>query len=122
MRKLAVFLMLLAAGKIATLEWLHRSATDDVVINAYRPRALDACSTDARRLAGTGGDTAWSSDTQIRLEVGMRDRDVRIWQVDNPAWSARFRNPYLHLEAGPPAARLRCEYDIINGTATASKV
>ena len=122
MRKLAVFLMLLAVGKIATLEWLHRSATDDVIINAYRPRALDACSNDARRLAVTGADAAWSPQTQIRLEVGMRASEVRIWQVDNPAWSARFRNPYLHLEGGPPAARVRCEYDIINGTATASKV
>ena len=122
MRTIIVILGLLAVGKVATIEWLYRTASDDVIINAYRPRAVEACGTDARRFAVTGGDSVWSSDASIRLEIGARNSGVRFWQVDHPGWITQYRNPFLYLEAGPPAARLRCEYDIIKGAATAAKI
>ena len=122
MRTIIVILVLLAAGKVAAIEWLHRSASDDVIINAYRPRAVEACGVDARRFAVAGGDSVWTSDATIHLEIGPRNNAVRFWQVDHPAWTTHFRNPFLYLEAGPPAARLRCEYDIIKGAPTAAKL
>ena len=122
MRTLVVILVLMAAGKVATVQWLHRTTTDDVIVNAYRPRALDACSLDAQRLDVAGRPAPWTAETPIRLEIGTRAVRLQVWQVDHPAWAQRFRNPYLHLEAGQAAARVRCEYDILNGTAVASKI
>lgn len=121
MRLLVVILALLAAGKVTTLQWLHRSASDEVIISAYRPRALDACAAEARRLSPPVEPAAWIADTQIRLEIGRRSHRVRVWQVDDASWPERFRNPYLHLEARSTIAHVRCEYDIVNGTAAASR-
>ncbi len=121
MRLLVVILALLAAGKVATLQWLHRTASDDVIISAYRPRALDACALQSRRLSPPVEAAAWVAETPIRLEIGRRSQRVRVWQVDDPAWPERFRNPYLHLEAQSATARIHCEYDIVNGTAAASR-
>jgi hypothetical protein len=122
MRLLVVILTLMAAGKVATLQWLHRAASDDVIISAYRPRALDACAAEGRRLTPPIDAAAWSAETSIRLEIGRRTRGVAVWQVDNPGWHERFRNPYLQLEAHGARAQVRCEYDIVNGTAAANRI
>lgn len=123
MRILVILLMLLAAGKVATLNWLHRAASDEVIINAYRPRAMDACSRDAHRLGLTAaGEKAWLVDPAIRLEIGKPLPSVFLWQVDQPAWITSYRNPYLHLSTGPATARMRCEYDVVNDTAAASRL
>jgi hypothetical protein len=122
MRLLVVILTLLAAGKVATLQWLHRAASDDVIISAYRPRALDACAFETRRLSPPAEAATWSGDTAIRLEIGRRTRGVAVWQVDDPNWPERFRNPYLHLETLGARQRVRCEYDIVNGTAAATRL
>lgn len=122
MRLLVVILALLATGKVVTLQWLHRAASDDVIIAAYRPRALDACAIEARRLTPPVDATAWAGETAIHLEIGRRGRGVRVWQVDDPSWAERFRNPFLHLETRGTPAHVRCAYDIVNGTAAAARI
>jgi hypothetical protein len=122
MRLLVVILALCAAGKVATLQWLHRAASDEVIISAYRPRALDACASESRRQSSPAETLAWSADTPIRLEIGRRMRGVAVWQVDDPNWPERFRNPYLHLETAGSRPRVRCEYDIVNGTAATNRL
>jgi hypothetical protein len=122
MRLLVVILAFCAAGKVATLQWLHRAASDEVIISAYRPRALDACASETKRLSLPAETIAWSHDTPIRLEIGRRMRGVAVWQVDDPSWPERFRNPYLHLETTGARQRLRCEYDIVNGTAATTRL
>ncbi len=122
MRTLIVFLVLAAFAKVATVQWLHRAASDEVIIAAYRPRALDACASDARRLKLPSDGAVWGQDTPISLEIGRRLRGIYVWQVDKPAWSERYRNPYLQLEARGPETRFRCEYDIVNGTAAVSRI
>ena len=122
MRTLVVILVLLAAGKIAAVEWLHRSASDDVIVAAYGPRALDACSRDARRKSLPIDATAWRSDTPMRLELGRHSGNVYLWQVDNPAWSQRYRHPYLILSAGSTGARIECAFDVLTGTGVAAKL
>ena len=120
MRTLVILLALLATGKVAAMQWLYRSASDDVIVNAYRPRALDACGRDARRAFGVD-TSAWPTDTPIRLEIGRRTAGVHLWQVDDPAWSQSYRNPYLHLTSGTPGIKIHCAYDVVRGTAAASK-
>jgi hypothetical protein len=122
MRFFVVILIVLAGGKVAALQWLHRAASDDVIVSAYRPRALDACATEAKRLSVSTDDQIWAQDLSLRLEIGRRQNRVYFWQVDRPTWSERFRNPYLHLEAGAGQTRVRCEYDIVNGTAAPTRL
>lgn len=121
MRSLVIILALLATGKVATLNWLHRTAADDIIVDAYRPRALEACGRDARRAFGLDA-AAWSPDTPIRLDIGRRGSGVYLWQVDHPTWSQIFRNPYLHLTATTASIKVHCDYDVVHGTAAASKL
>jgi hypothetical protein len=122
MRMLVVILVVLAGGKVAALQWLHHAAADDVIISAYRPRALDACASEAKRLPQPVDDRVWAQDVSLHLEIGSRKNRVYFWQVDRPSWSERFRNPYLHLEAGTAQSRVRCEYDIVNGRASTARL
>jgi hypothetical protein len=121
MRILALFLALLAIGKIAVVQTLYRSASDDVIVNAYRPRAIDACSRDAQRQFGLDA-AAWSRETSIKMEIGRRSNSpIYIWQINHPAWSERYRNPYLHLATQAPGFNVTCVYDVVSGTTAISK-
>lgn len=121
MRILALALAFLAIGKIAVVHWLYQSASDDVIVSAYRPRALDACSRDALRVFGL--DTgAWSNGTPIKLEIGKRSSSIRIWQINHPAWSERYRNPYLYLSAQATGLQVKCAYDVVSGTAAIFRI
>jgi hypothetical protein len=121
MRLLVVLLVLMATTKVATLEWLHRAASDDVIVSAYRPRALEACAVQGQRLTPAVDTKSWTTDTAIHLEIGRRGKSVAVWQVNDPAWTERFRNPYLHLDSQGASGRVRCAYDIVNGQASAKR-
>jgi hypothetical protein len=121
MRILALFLALLAVGKIAFVQWLYQNASDEVIVSAYRPRALDACSRDAQRLFGLDS-AAWSKGTPIKLEIGKRNSPIHIWQINDPAWTERYRNPYLHLTVQATGLQVQCMYDVVSGQAATSKI
>lgn len=121
MRIVALLLACLAIGKIAVVQWLYKSASDEVIVSAYRPRALDACGRDAQRQFGL--DTAaWLKGTPIRLEIGKPNGQIHIWQVNDPAWSERYRNPYLYLTAQVTGLQVACMYDVVSGTASSKKI
>lgn len=120
MRILMILLALLATGKVITLQWLHRSVSDDIIVSTWGPRALEACGRDARRVYGLDAG-AWPPDTAVRLEIGRGSTAVKLWQVDDPAWNERYRKPYLRLVAGLPGQQVTCSYDMSKGTATTSK-
>ena len=120
MRILVTLLCLLAAGKVAAVEWLHRSSSDDVIIATFTPRALEACGRDARHKALGLDAAAWAPNSPVHLEIGQRHADVALWQVDNPAWGKRFRHPHLHLTA--TGAQVACDYDVLLGVAVARKI
>lgn len=121
MRIVALLLACLAVGKIAVVQWLYRSASDEVIVSAYRPRALDACGRDAQRQFGLD-ITAWSQGTPITLAIGNSTNPVHIWQINDPAWSERYRNPYLHLTAQTMGQQVVCMYDVVSGTASARRI
>lgn len=119
MRTLVIILMLMAAGKVLAVEYLHRAAGDELVVNAYRTRALETCSREARR---KGLATAnWKADTPITLEIGNRGAAAFVWQVDNPAWSQRFRHPYLHVTGDQGGQPVQCLFDVIAGSAAVGR-
>jgi hypothetical protein len=117
MKPLLIVLAVLAGAKIVHSEYLFRTATRDVIIQAYRERALQACQKDA--LGPMLGVTpqSWSTPSSISLAIGKRNIDVHLWQVDHKMWNARYRNPYLFISAGQRSAAATCEYDIVNATA-----
>lgn len=119
MRMIVIFLGLLAATKVGVKEWLYRSAADDVIVAAYRVRAVDACTkTDTSRKIGLN-DKTWADQANSVLIMGNAQVPVYLWQTEHEAWAKRFRNPYLSLVLEKHAGGVRCDFDIVNGIATA---
>ena len=118
MKAAVIILGLLAATKVGTQEYLYRSGTNDVLINAYRERAMAACQKDPRNYGLVANANVWAKPAEVRIAIGKSDLDVWFWQVDNALWSARYRNPYLYLSSADRLSNVSCEYDIVHGIAT----
>jgi hypothetical protein len=99
MRALVLVLVLLAIAKVGYQEYMYRSATNEVIITAYRDRATAACQRDAKGQS-LAGSPAWAQLSHIKLLIGKSNLDVYIWQVDHALWNARYRNPYARHPAG----------------------
>lgn len=117
MKAIVVFLVLLAAAKIGYHEYMFRIATNEIIVAAYRERAITACQRDTKAQTPTDGAN-WSRPQSVRLVIGKSNVDVQIWQVDHTLWNARFKNPYLFLAGNERGSRLYCEFDIVNGAAS----
>jgi len=126
MRALVLVLAALAGVKIWTQDQILRSASAEALIQAYRDRAVQACQKDARREpvneATAVSPQAWGRPASVSLEFGRRGVDVKIWDVDNPLWNVRYKHPHLVLGMGGQRSNLVCEYDVIVGTATISRL
>ena len=122
MKAIVILLALLAAAKLGYQEYLFRAP-------ARRPRRRLQGARDAagrRRIARTQtlgmGAQAWANPKAIRLVIGKSSIDVYPWQVDDPMWNARYRNPYLLLTTSQRTATVSCEYDITNAAASVSRM
>jgi hypothetical protein len=117
MKRIALLLAVLAAAKIGTVEHLHRSATRDALVTAYGKDAVAACQKAMPNGTQTGAlrpGPMWGATNFVRVEVGNRQTEVALWQVDHQDWQARFRRTYLVLDA----AVARCHFDVVTGTAS----
>lgn len=121
MRVLVLVLVLLAAAKIGTQQYLITSTKNEIIIATYRDRAVDACRQEARTKK-LDFPVAWSGRDDIRLVIGKASLDISLWQVDHALWQARYKNPYLLFESGPPKHRLFCEFDIAQDTASVMRM
>jgi len=122
MRAFVILLVLMAAAKLGCQEYLFRAAARDALVDAYREHAVQACQRDAHN-AGLGvSPQAWANPQAVKVVIGKRAFDVYPWQVDHANWNARYRNPYLFLVAGPRPGRAMCEYDIVNASASVSRM
>ncbi len=118
MRAVVFLLALLAAVKIGYQEYLFRTSARDVIVSAYRERAVDACQKDPKSATLGIAAPAWERPASVSLVIGKSNLDVQFWQVDHAMWNARYRNPYLFLVAGSKGANVFCEYDIVHGAAS----
>lgn len=117
MRFLVVLLAVLAAAKVAGYEMLYRHAADDVIVSAYRARAVDACRrTEASRSFGLS-EKAWTEAATPELSIGRPGIPVYMWQTTHEDWPRKYKNPYLHLSVGKKGGGVRCTYDIVAGAA-----
>lgn len=116
MRALVFFLVLLAAAKVGYHEYMYRASTSEVIVAAYRERAVAACQRDTKD-ASIASASAWMKPETVKLVIGKGNLDVYPWQVDHALWNARYRNPYLFLTGREKGQRVYCEFDIVNGAA-----
>jgi hypothetical protein len=105
-----VFLALLAALKLGHQEYLFRLTTQEAIVSAYKQRAGNASLGLAPQ--------AWTNPASVDFAVGKGNLDVRIWQVDNDLWNARYRTPYLFLRATSRSGPVYCEYDLVKAAAS----
>ena len=116
MRVLVIVLVLLAAAKVGTQEYLIASAKSEIIIAAYRDRAVDACR-DAARIKRLDLSATAIAARDIRLIIGKESLDVALWQVDHAMWQTRYKSPYLLFALTEKPRRLFCEFDIARGSA-----
>ncbi|MBS0240678.1 MAG: hypothetical protein JSS20_00785 [Proteobacteria bacterium] len=117
MRVLVLVLVLLAAAKIGAQYYLVSSAKNEIIVGAYRERAIGACGQTARTQHVDVKPT-WADNSDVRLVIGKSSLDVQLWQFDNRLWAARYKNPYLFLTMRDDAQKVFCEFDIVQGSAT----
>jgi hypothetical protein len=116
LRALVVTLAVLAGAKMWTQDRLYRDGAQEALIRAYRERAIAACQST---LGAGAGKTAplWTRPATVDVAIGRSNIDVRIWQVRNDRWPARFKHPHVVLTLAEGAPTSVCEYDVIEGRA-----
>jgi len=117
MRVLVFVLLLLAAAKVGTQQYLVSTAKDEIIITAYREQAINACR-DAARATRLEVTAAWATSDEVRVVVGKSTLDVALWQIDNALWQTRYRTPYLLFTMSNAPQRILCEFDIAQGAAS----
>ncbi len=122
MKAVVVILVLLAGLKLGHQEYLYRLATRDLIVAAYKDRAVQACLTHARNSSLGLAPQAWIHAASVRLVIGKSGLDVQLWQVDSDLWNVRYRNPFLVLTTDVRSGQVSCEYDIVNAAATVHRL
>ena len=121
MRIVVFILAALAAVKIYTQDQTYRAATTDVLIDAYRGKAIAACSDYRARQGLQTSSPGWSNTSPVALQIGRSDLDIGIWQFEDSRWEAAYRRAYLVLAPADPRSSLTCTYDITSGRASISR-
>lgn len=117
MKVVVLILAALVVIKLGVQEALYRSATNDVIISAYRDRAIAACAREPRAQLAVRPGT-FEQTVSVRLMIGKPGVDVHLWQFEHQLWNARFINPYLVLEVPASGRHIVCEYDIVHALAS----
>jgi hypothetical protein len=108
MKLLVLILALVASAKLVYQEHLYRASTGAAIVAAYQVDAVQACRRAAR---SSDLGAALAKPQSVAFQVGNRDLDVFIWQIDSADWRARFTAPYVLIT---PRGRsdLHCAYDV----------
>ena len=120
MKYIALTLAALASAKFATVDYLYKAATRDALVTAFGTQAVAACQKAQRSADGLKPGPLWGTPGQVRIEIGSKNSDVALWQVDHQAWPMRFRRAFIVLDAGAGGAAARCHFDVVAGTASVS--
>lgn len=116
---MVMILAMLAGLKIGVGEYVYRTATAEVIITAYRERALAACQAAAGQKLAPG---SWQTPLDISLAIGRPSLPVHIWQVGHQDWGTRFRSPHVMVSAGDGQRDAQCAYDVMrDGAAIESR-
>ncbi|MGE0768787.1 MAG: hypothetical protein AB7L90_20285 [Hyphomicrobiaceae bacterium] len=117
MRIFVFVLLLLVAAKVGTQQYLVSTAKDEIIVAAYRERAVSACR-DAARSTRLELSSTWSPPREMRVVVGKGTLDIALWQVDNVLWETRYKTPYLLFPMQDAPKPVYCQFNIAHGAAS----
>lgn len=114
LRTIVVLMAGLAALKVWAQDRYHRAIYHDALVEAYEDKARAACGKEMTRLNRTLAGLALHVDA---VSIGSPDVRVALWDVDNPLWDVRYRNPHLMMSA-KLSNDVRCAFDVTAGLVT----
>lgn len=117
MRVFVFVLLLLVAAKVGTQQYLVSTAKDEIIIAAYRERAVSACR-EAARTTHLELASSWTPPRAMSIVVGKSTLDVALWQIDNALWETRYKTPYLLLPMQDAPKPVYCQFNIAHGAAS----
>jgi len=117
MRVFVFVLLLLVAAKVRTQQYLASTAKDELIVAAYRDRAVAACRNAARNTL-LELSNAWTPPREMRVVIGKGTLDVGLWQIDSALWEARYRTPYLVFPILESPKPIYCQFNIAQGAAS----
>lgn len=121
-RAIVVILAVMACIKLGTHVYFYKTATNDIIIESYRTRAIAACTRNGQHGPLKVPSKAWRYPKRVELTIGKRDLDVYLWQIHHRLWDARYRHPYLVITADAHTAHIYCEYDIVRSFAAVHRL
>lgn len=116
MRGLVLVLLLLAAAKVGYQQYAVSTTKTEIIVAAYRDRAIGACER-AAKLNQVEPNATWARSRDVRLVIRNGSLDVSMLLGESGIWSARSKNPYLFLSTAGETYNVFCEFDIVQGHA-----
>lgn len=116
MRGLVLVLLLLAAGKVGYQQYAVSAAKTEIIVAAYRDRAIGACER-AAKINQVEPNAVWARSRDVRLVIRSGSLDLSMLLGENGLWGARAKSPYLFLSTAGEVRNVYCEFDIVQGHA-----
>lgn len=115
LRTMLMLAAVMAGAKVWASDRFHRAIYSDAILAAYGEKARATCQREVVRQA----PAAYAS---LKLKpsgvvIGSPNVRVAFWDIDNPLWEVRYRNPHVMLTA-EPITDLRCAFDVTAGLAS----
>jgi hypothetical protein len=117
MRVFVFVLLLLVAAKVGTQQYLVSTAKDEIIVAAYRDRAVAACRNAARSTL-LELSSSWTPPRDMRVVIGKSTLDVALWQIDSALWETRYKTPYLIFPILDAPKPVYCQFNIAQGAAS----
>lgn len=117
MRVFVLVLLLLVAAKVGTQQYLVSKTKDEIIVAAYRERAVAACRHIARSTQ-LELPASWTPPREMQVVVGKSTLDVGLWQIDNVLWETRYKTPYLLFAIKNEPHPVYCQFNIAQGAAS----
>jgi hypothetical protein len=118
MKAAVLFLALLAAIKVAWHEHTLRVLASEMIVVAYKDRAIAACQRNSKGIAASG---PWAGAAEVRLVIASEGERL-FWPLETVLTGGAPLNARLQLAAGEPDARIFCAYDIVQGSASVRRL
>jgi hypothetical protein len=117
MRVFVFVLLLLVAAKVGIQQYLASTTKDEIIVAAYRDRAVAACRNAARNTL-LELSNSWTPPREMRVVIGKGTLDVGLWQIDNALWQTRYKTPYLVFPIVDAPTPIYCQFNIAQGAAS----
>lgn len=122
MRKLLWLFIMMAATKYGYQDYVYRTSVGGYLVAIEKKRAISACAREAGAEKEVASYISFENSDNITVSIGNPALDVSMWDVNNPAWSARYQRPHIVILARTEPFEISCAYDLVDRTASIDKV